>query len=250
MTTASAPGPAPTPPPAFPPPTPEELAAGSGGRANRLLASFAVVALLAAAVMTVLWLGERDDDTPAEPPPELSERAATLERELADTEAARSAAAAEAARLQGELDAVSDQLTADSSASDELAAAAATNDRLQQELDDARLRIDELDAELFAALESPPEPAPTAPDTGGFDATSTPEFARWVGELLSSRTGSSRLGQEASTCFGTEVISRVGVDAVGAGQNNAAGGAERQIVIDAMNDAAAACGIDPGLIFS
>src|SRR6056297_1902657 len=87
MTTASAPGPAPTPPPAFPPPTPEELAAGSGGRANRLLASFAVVALLAAAVMTVLWLGERDDDTPAEPPPELSERAATLERELVDTEA-------------------------------------------------------------------------------------------------------------------------------------------------------------------
>lgn len=253
-----------SPPPAFPPPDP---AGSAAGRASKLLVLVGLAGLLIGIVMTILWLGARSDADAAlvERDAVLVERdAATNARIAAETEltaatsslataeeelaAARAelAAAQESAASAEELDALTSQI-ADLEA--EVATLSDENVRLQAELDAA-----------IAAAESPVDETPVdeTPVDGGdaplvsaaeFDATTTPEFARYIGELLSSSRGSSQLGEAASICFGTEVINAIGVDAIGNGQNNAASGAERQIVIDAMVAAAGTCGIDQSLIF-
>ena len=256
--------PPPTPPPAFPPPSPEELSEREAGSPNRLLAILAGVGLGLAAVMTVLWLGERGDDAASESTAAADERVAALEDDLAVSEAARSASAAQASELLAQLDEANAALADAQADVDQLTA---ENESLRADLATAAARIAELEAELEAALAAEPAPvdAPAADDAaaetaepGGsdavdtvtaFDPAQTPEFARWVGELLSSRTGSSRLGAESAACFGGGVISLIGLDALGAGQHNAATGEARQVVIDAMVASAAQCGIDPGLVF-
>ncbi|BAN01883.1 hypothetical protein YM304_15690 [Ilumatobacter coccineus YM16-304] len=239
-------------PPAFPPPDPSAEAAARR-RTTGLLTLLALAGLAVGVIMTILWLGTKGD----------VDEAAT-ERDLAVAE--RDAAVESLDAVQTDLAGTSDTL-------------ATTEDELQETLDALRAaegRIDEapsatdaeiarLEAqlsELEAAATSAAsenlrlkeeldalavDPAPATP--AEFDAAATPGFARWVGELLSSSSGSSRLGQEASTCFGTEIIGLIGVDAIGAGQNNASSGADRQIVIDAMITAAGTCGIDQSLIF-
>lgn len=113
----------------------------------------------------------------------------------------------------------------------ELETATATTAELETSLAAAEARLAELESNEGVALD-------------------TPEFDRWIGELLSSRSGGSRLGADAASCFGAAVIDQIGLDALGAGQNNAASGQSRQVVIDAMVSAADTCGIDQALIFS
>lgn len=246
-------------PPAFPPPDPNEQFAG--GRTNKLLVLLAVVSLAAAVVMTLLWSGARNqsDGAVADPVSETSQgagavpvdpRVVELEAQLAAADEAVRTADAEVAQLRTDLATAEAAREEVASGTDELAAIQAENDTLSSALADTEAQVTGLEAEIAdvqAALDAATAAAAEGADR--LDPAQTPEFARWVGELLSSRTGSSRLGQQASTCFGAEVIALIGVDAVGAGQHNAASGAARQVVIDAMNAAAATCGIDPGLIY-
>lgn len=236
----------PPPPPApAPTPTPE-----ADGRISKMLILIALVSLGIALITTVLWLGARGDsdaidagtDTgttvPAAAEPdaeaaaqldEAEARIAALEAEVATLEAADD----DAELRQAEADLAQAQLDLDE-ATTALAEATASNAELDAALVAANERITELENEAAESV----------------DQADTPEFDRWIGELLSSRSGSSRLGADDAACFGRSVIDQIGLDALGAGQNNVATGASRQVVIDAMVSAAAACGIDQALIFS
>lgn len=241
-----------TPPPAFPPPDPTAESAARR-RTTGLLTLLALTGLAVGVIMTILWLGSKGEVDDA-----------ATERDLAVAE--RDTAIDSLTAAQTELDGTADTLA---STEEELqstrAALAAAEGRVDEapaaaDAEIARLeaQLSELEAAATAAagenlrLKEELEAA-TADDTpvaaAEFDAATTPGFARWVGELLSSSSGSSRLGQDASTCFGTEIIGLIGVDAIGVGQNNASSGADRQVVIDAMITAASTCGIDQGLIF-
>jgi chromosome segregation ATPase len=105
-------------------------------------------------------------------------------------------------------------------------------------------------AEAAEQVEPEAEANPTqSPSEPTFDPALAPEFSRYVGELLSSRSASSALGQAQSECFGAAVINSIGVDALGAGLNNSATTAANNVVVDAMNRATVTCNIDPSLIF-
>lgn len=249
-TTGAAP-PAPAPSAAFPPPPPSTDKPATS-RSVGLLALLAATGLAIGIIMTILWLGAQGnvDD-------------ANTERDLALTE--RDTATNSLTTAQTELEGTSNELA---STEQDLEAALAALEAAETtespavdnsaEINALEAQITELEAATTSAVEentrltqeleaASAEPAPAEP--AEFDPASAPGFARWVGELLSSSSGSSRLGQAASTCFGTEVIKLIGVDAIGVGQNNVASGADRQIVIDAMVAAAGTCGLDRGLIF-
>lgn len=247
-----------SPPPAFPPPDPTADNAANS-RTVGLLTLLALTGLAIGAIMTILWFGTRGDvdDAVAERDLAISERdtatesLTTAQTELqATTDAlgateqdlAEALAALEAA---GSADPAEPVVPADVDPSGDLAALEAQIAELQTTATAAAAENARLTEELEAAGAA--EPAPATP--AEFDVDSTPDFARWVGELLSSSRGSSRLGQNASTCFGAAVIDLIGVDAIGNGQNNSASGSERQVVIDAMVTAAGTCDIDTGLIF-
>ena len=216
----------------------------------------ALVAVAIAVLMTLLWLGARDDGS-SEPAPDAERRIAELETQVARAQDDLAGADADVAEARSDLTRAQEDLAATEArlaATEARLAALETADeesaRVQAELEAAEASILELEQERVAAEQALADAALEAErDPADFDARDAPEFARWVGELLSSRTGSSRLGQDAAVCFGAEVIGLIGIDAVGAGQHNAASGAARQTVIDAMNQAASICRIDPGLIF-
>lgn len=251
-----------TPLPPLPPPTLNEPEPETSAPRPIVLAALAAVALAAAVIMGLLWMSTtsaRDDA--------IAERdAATLERDadlgstraatdaLTTTQTDLAASQSEVRRLETELDAalVAAELTAverdDAEAAGELATEVNDLSIRNQELSD---QIAALQTELATSAEAdvvaeavvvPAEPA-------AFDIAAAPDFGRYVGELLSSRSGSSRLGQADSTCYGTAIINDIGLDALGKGLHLGASSADNNIVIGAMQGAATSCGIDPSLIF-
>jgi multidrug efflux pump subunit AcrA (membrane-fusion protein) len=114
---------------------------------------------------------------------------------------------------------------------------------LRQELDSAQTEVGEV------SIDPTTTPAPISPDVASFDITANPDFARYIGETLSSRRGSSRLGQTQSECFGTALVNDIGLDGLGKGLTLAASAAENNVVVGAMQRGAGTCNIDLSLIF-
>lgn len=237
---------------ALPPPPPSADKPASS-RAVGLLALLALTGLAVGIIMTILWLGAQGnvDDANTERDLALAERdtaTSSLTATQTELEGTTNALTSAEQDLETALAAVDETESTDDAPVVDNSADIAALEAQVAELEAAALAAAEenarLTGELEAATAAPAEAAPAE-----FDPATAPGFARWVGELLSSSSGSSRLGQDASTCFGSEVINLIGLDAVGVGQNNSSSGADRQVVIDAMITAADTCGIDRGLIF-
>lgn len=227
-----------------------------------MLAALAAVALAAAVIMGLLWMSATSatDDAVAERDAAILERDADLGSTRAATDALTTtqtdlaAAQSEVRRLESELATAvaAAEVTgvADAEAASELATEVDDLSIRNQELSD---QIAALQTELTAAAEAEPVVeaeagvVPAVPAT--FDIASAPNFGRYVGELLSSRSGSSRLGQADSTCYGTAIINDIGLDALGQGLHLGASTAANNAVVGAMQAAASSCGIDPSLIF-
>jgi hypothetical protein len=196
--------------------------------------------------MGVLWssaAARADDAEDARQAAEADRTSATQRQLEADVEVAT---------LRDELASVRAEL-ADVPPAVDTAALDAEIEALETEID--RLATMNVDLTAFieatsATQQGEPESVPVqAPPGPVLDPSLTPEFSRYVGELLSSRSGSSNLGQGQSECLGAAVINTIGVDALGAGLNNAATTTANDVVVSALQSAAAFCNIDPSLIF-
>jgi multidrug efflux pump subunit AcrA (membrane-fusion protein) len=246
-----------SPPPAFPPPNPSD---NSDGRRLTILGIVAVLALVLAVGMGLLWMSANSATGDAEAARDIADAQASangqanLEAELAtaraDLDAAQAstdALTAERESAVSELEAGADDLAqlrtqaGDLSVENvQLADEIAT---LRQELDSAQTEVGEM------SIDPTTTPAPISPDVASFDITANPDFARYIGETLSSRRGSSRLGQMQSECFGTALVNDIGLDGLGKGLTLAASAAENNVVVGAMQRAAGTCNIDLSLIF-
>jgi hypothetical protein len=253
----------------LPPPDSEEGRSNSPSRQTFLLAVLLGVAGIAVgAIMTLLWMSvqtERDDaiadrDQAVAARDAAAEANNTTQNELIAANDALTTAEGEIARLEVRIEDLEAELAATPESSSvegvaELEAEVATLTEEVERLtaENAALMATIEEAEIIPApeTESEPESAPAATTTGAeFDASTTPEFARYMGEVLSSRNGSSRLSATQSTCFGTEVINDIGLDALGAGLHNARTSEANNNVVGAMQRAAQTCGIDQTLIFN
>ena len=205
----------------------------------------AVVGVAAAAVFAVGWqqsVDERDDaladrDAAVAASDAAQDAADQAGDALVTTRAALEASEAETARLEAELDA--SQATA--------ASLSAANDELTTEIDELEAansvlvqRVEELEQELDST---------DVQVQSAFVSAEHPEFTRYVGEVLSSRSGGSRLTADQSRCFGGAVIDLIGLDGFGAGLHNASSSATNNELVASMQAAATECGIDQTLIF-
>ena len=86
-------------------------------------------------------------------------------------------------------------------------------------------------------------------ETPTFDIDAAPDFARYIGEQLSSTNGPSVFGQGQTTCLGAAVVNDIGLDALGTGLQSGASSNQTTVVVDAIGRAATSCGIDPSAIF-
>lgn len=229
------------------------LDSGTDTKRQRLLAVVGAIALIAAVVMGFLWLstlGSRDD---AESERDDAQAAATVEAErsaealdaLAATEVELDAARTENEQLAAELAAA--QADADAGA-----AATARADEAEATLVVVNMQNDELAAEVAALTSSLADAEARASDSApvpAFDINAAPEFARYIGEQLSSTSGPTVLGEGQTTCLGTAVVTDIGLNALGAGLNAGASSGETTVVFDAVGRAAITCGIDPSAIF-
>jgi hypothetical protein len=216
---------------------------GSSRRALLIVELIAVGAVVAAAVMAMFWssaLSERDDANAARDLAVLERDAAidVAEQAVADqatTQVELDAATAEIGRLQGEID-----------------ANVADLDALNTEVDGLTVHVTDLttaNVELATSIEDLEARLAIPPAPVSFDPTTQPEFARYVGEVLSARNGASRLSLEQRQCFGGLVLSTVGLDGFGAGFHDGATTEANNALVGAMQFAAAGCGIDQTLIF-
>jgi hypothetical protein len=248
-----------TPAPPLPPPALPDSPEPAGQSRLRILAAVAAIGLAAAVAFGLMWMqatGSRDDANAARDAA-IAERNANVENgrvaadALIDTQSDLSAAQADNQRLQGDLDSALEEIqTADSApVATTTPIDTARVDELETEVDELSTTNDAL-ADQLTTLQAELDAAAATPETPAeFDIAAAPEFARYVGEVLSSRSGSSRLAAAQSTCFGTEIINSIGLDALGNGLHNAASSSDNNAVIGAMQGAASTCGIDPGLIF-
>lgn len=247
-----------TPAPPLPPPDATFVDSDLQRQRLRTLAILAAIGITAAIVMALLWMSARSsrDDITAERDAAIAERDANIDSRqdvsaaLISTQSDLNDATTANADLEADLEAARTEIAAlEADASAEPVVDTERVDALEQEVADLEVRnqaladeIAELQAELDAQTEGPTEPT-------AFDATSTPEFARWVGETLSSRSGSSRLAQSQSECFGAAIVNSIGLDALGQGLNLAASSAANNVVVGAMQNAADFCNIPRNLIF-
>jgi hypothetical protein len=218
----------------------------TGGRRDRssTFAIVAIAALAVAAVIAVMWLlarAERDDAVAERDDARAGEAAAradarSMNDELQVANDGRTVAEAEVERLTGRVE----DLTAGAESD------AARIAELEDEVAALTAEVERLTDENQSLADRPEDPPET---DASLDATAPPEFARYLGEVLSSRSGSSRLSAVQSTCFGTAVVEAIGLDAVGAGLHNARTSAANDALVAAMQQAVSTCGLDPALVF-
>jgi hypothetical protein len=229
-----------SPPPAFPPPNPSD---DSDGRQLTILGVVAVLALVLAVGMGLLWMSANSATGDAETARDIA---------IADAEASANGQAnlkAELATARAELEASADDLGQVRTQAGDLTV---ENVQLADEIATLRQQLESTQTELGEVSIDPtptPAPAPTSPDVASFDITANPDFARYIGEALSSRRGSSRLRQAQSECFGTALVNDIGLNGLGKGLTLAASAAENNVVVGAMQRAADTCNIDLSLIF-
>jgi hypothetical protein len=242
-----------TPAPAFPPPPVLGIDDDLHAQRLRTLAIIAGLGFAAAILMGLLWMSARggDDSAIAERDAAVAERdASTAERQdvaaaLITTQSDLNASQADNVRLQAELDAA---LAASADVAPPVVDSSQT-DELNGVIDDLTVRNQDL-AEQLAAVQAELDAALAAPaDAPTFDATTTPQFSRYIGELMSSRNGSSRLAQAQSECFGAVIVNTIGLDALGKGLNLSASAADNNLVVGAMQSSANFCNIPLELIF-
>ncbi len=207
-----------------------------------LLQLIALAGVVAAAVAAMMWssaLGERDDAVAATEIA-IAERdvaIGTAEQAVADRSAAEAdlaAATTEIERLEGVVAANEADLDTLRTQVDELAGQVTDLTAANAALGD---QVDELAAQAASA------------PTGSFDAGDHPEFSRYVGELLSSRSGASPLSPEQQQCFGGSVVQALGLDGFTAGALFPATPEAEFALTVTMGDSADACGIDRTVIF-
>jgi len=213
-----------------------------------MIVVLAIVASIAALVFGVLWIGASG-----------SQNDAADERDLALSE--RDAAIARGIELNNELETTQDQL-ADASTDTETDDLQAEVDRLTAEVERLTEENESLRADL-AAAEAPPTTVPpatsiapettVAPETSTATTTvvpadSTPPSVDEIGEWLSSLYRSSVLGQGQKDCLGQSVLDELGPDRLGALLDTDDAGDDEEL-IDALRNAASACGVDPSAIF-
>ncbi len=220
------------PPPLKPPVT---------GATRRTLITIAIIAsLIAVAAGVVAWQMRSARDA-ATTERDAAQAAASLERERASTaDDAFNEAAAELDAARADNDALTEQLATLDEAQAAVAAAEADNAELVAQNEELSASVKELSAQLEVASAGVPASA---------DIDDMPDLARYIGESLSSRSGTSRLSQSQSTCFGTAIVSDIGLDALGRGLSLGATTDDNNLVVGAMQSAASACNIDQALIF-
>lgn len=81
-----------------------------------------------------------------------------------------------------------------------------------------------------------------------FLAATSPSFAQMIGETLAGG-GARALTAAEAQCFGTSVISQVGLDGIGAGMNRDRTTAANNAVVDAMATAASECALSRADVF-
>ena len=81
-----------------------------------------------------------------------------------------------------------------------------------------------------------------------FLAATSPAFAQLIGETLAGG-GARALSATEAQCFGTSVISQLGLDGIGAGMNRDRTTATNNAVVDAMATAASECGLSRADVF-
>ena len=222
---------------------------GSDLNRQRILAAIGVIAIVAAAVLAVLWVSA------------LSSRdSAALERDVA-----QSAVMVETERTAGALDlleatkvdleaalADNEQLAAELDATEADAAAAAVAVARAAEAEAAFdvmfVENETLVAEI-KALETSLSAFQVASSGAAFDINTAPDLARYIGEQLSSSSRPTVLGNAQTTCLGTAVVNDLGLGTFGSGIASGASTDARTEVVEAIERAAAGCSIDPSAVF-
>ncbi len=243
----------------FPPPPPKSLEDGTDLKRQRILAVVGAIALLAAVVMGLLWVSALSSSDDAATERDAAQAAATEEANRS-ADALDSLAATgvdlEAARTENEQ--LTTELAAAQADAAEATAATARADEAEATLAVVNVQNEELAAEIVtleaslsetqtaaAAAEAASVPA----DQAVFDINASPDLARYIGEELSSTSGPSVLGQGQTTCLGTAVVNDIGLATLGTGLASGASSSDITVVVEAIERAAATCGIDPSAIF-
>jgi len=248
----------PLPPP--PPPSPDASDAATPGRSHTALIVLAAVASIAALVFGVLWLNSSSSTDDA-----------IAERDLALSE--RDMAIASGIELNNELETTRDQLA-------DAEAAAATDDNEAgadtTEIDELQAEVDRLTAEVERLTEEnaslqadltasttppvtvPPEttiapettaaPETTVAPTTAVPADVPPPSVDEVGDWLASLYRSSVLGQGQKDCLAQTILDELGGERLRT-LLDADDADEDQPLIDALQNAASSCGVDPSAIF-
>jgi hypothetical protein len=253
-----------TTPTGFPPPPPKSLDDGPDLKAQRILAVLTAIALAAAIVMGLLWFsvsGSRDDaaserDAAQAAVAAETERTSAALDSLAATEAELEAAQSDNEQIAAELaaaEADAAEATAATARATEaealLAEVNVQNETLAAEITALEAALADAEAAAQTAESANVPTVPATPEPVVFDIDAAPDFARYLGEQLSSTNGASVLGQGQNTCLGTAVVNDIGLDALGNGLRSGASSNQNTVVVDAIGRAAVTCGIDPSAIF-
>jgi len=234
-----------SPPPAFPPP---KLSDNSNGRRFTILGIIAALAFVLAVGMGLLWMSANSATGDAEAARDIAiadaEASATgqanLEAELATARSDLGAAQASTDALTAQRDGAAAELKASADDLVELRTQASEltvdNEQLADEIGALGQELESVQAEMGA-------------DAASFDTDANPHFARYIGETLTSRNGSSRLEKAQSECFSAALVNDIGLDSLGKGLMLNAFTADNNIVIGAMQRAASTCSISLDLIF-
>lgn len=230
-------------------PTAGSFEHGSDLKRQRILAAIGVLAVIAAAVLAVLWVSALSSRDSAALERDVAQSAVTVETErtadaldlLEATKVDLEAALADNEQLAAELDATE----ADAA---EAAAAAARAAEAEAALDDMFVENETLVAEI-TALETSLSAFRDASSSAAFDINTAPDLARYIGEQLSSSSRPTALDNAQTTCLGTAVVNDLGLETLGSGLASGASTDERTEVVEAIERATAGCSIDPSAVF-
>lgn len=230
-------------------PTARSFENGPDLKRQRILAAIGAIAVLAAAVLAMLWVSALSSQDTAITERDTAQTAATVETErtadaldlLEATKVDLEAALADNEQLTAELGATE----ADST---EAAAATARAAEAEAALDDMFVENETLATEITSVETSLLASQDASSDTV-FDINTAPDLARYIGEQLSSSSRPTVLGNGQTTCLGTALVNDLGLETLGSGLASGASTDERTEVVEAIERAAARCSIDPSTIF-